>query len=127
MYICEKLFDKPDNKFPVYSFHEVDYYGWVPQGKGVENHRLSLRKNLVTGKFEVYRHYYRRRIVQTPQCLVVGQEDTGQEETIFEGTFEEALEFADNEYRQFHGDKEPDRPCRHERGHCDFLCPEVER
>jgi len=97
MIICELEFEKPDPKNPDYSLLEVDYYAWIPKNNHIVSHRLSLRKNLKTGKFEVYRFFYTRRI----------------EEVAFEGSFEEALKFADAEYEKWHGKKESDKVCQH--------------
>lgn len=114
MYICELSFDKPDPKNPYYSLDEVDYYAWVPALMGIDNHRLSLRKNLITGEFEVYRRFYQRRLVAPhPNIIGVVSHDTGLEEIAFRGTFEEALRFADKEYYKYHGEREPDKPCKH--------------
>jgi len=113
MTICELMFNAPDPENPDYSLHEVDYFAWVPAGSPVPNHRLSLRKNLINGAFEVYRRYYERRTIVTPSMTILTSDDTGMEEVVFSGGFEEALRFADAEYEKFHGKKEPDKPCRH--------------
>jgi hypothetical protein len=57
MIICEWDFNDPDPQNPNYSAYEVDYYMWIP-GRGINDHRLSLRKNLKSGKYEVYRHFF---------------------------------------------------------------------
>lgn len=118
--ICELGFDKPDPRNPTYSLREVDFYAWIPfvaQIKyGIRNHRLSLRKNLVTGKFEVYRYYlYERR-----------------EEVVFTGDFQEALEFANCEWDKYFSEiewsREPDEPCQHKWPKIDtFFCPACRR
>jgi len=114
MIICEFGFEDPDPNNKKYSMREVDYYGWVPyqarQKYGIKNHRLSLRKNLETGKFEVYRYFY----------------DEKREEVAFEGSFEEALEFANKERNKYWGVQEPDKPCRHKHPQLDWLfCPKM--
>jgi len=60
MIVCEYEFERPDPKNLQYSLVEVDIYGWILKEfwSEVRDHRLSLRKNLKTGKFELYRHYY---------------------------------------------------------------------
>jgi hypothetical protein len=117
--ICEKGFDDPDNKNPDYSMREVDFYAFVPFVKqreyGVKSHRLSLRKNLKTKKFEVYRFY----------------SDTGEEEVVFSGDFNGALSFANKErekYWGFIGKIEPDIACQHEYPIIDkWFCPNYYR
>jgi len=108
MIICERNFERPDPQDPRYSMHEVDYYAWIPYHlhKLIGDHRLSIRKNLVTGEFEVYRHYHR----------------TGKDEVIFSGDFEDALEIAHHEVIRFHGDHEKDVPCQHRRPNIDIFC-----
>lgn len=64
--ICEHNFEREDEDNPGYSHHEVDYYAWIPQNRGhvVPNHRLSLRRNLVTKEWELYRAYHRGTSIQ---------------------------------------------------------------
>ena len=57
MKICEYEFEREDPNNKGYSLTEVDTYAWIPERMGIQSHRLSLRKNLTTGRFEVYRHY----------------------------------------------------------------------
>lgn len=117
--ICELSFNDPDKNNPDYSFHEVDYYAFIPydiQRKyNIENHRLSLRKNLKTGKFEVYRFYYASK----------------KEEVIFAGDFEKALFVASYERQKYWGHLgsfEPDQPCKHEYPDIDkIFCPFFEK
>ena len=87
MIICEYEFERPDPKNPQYSLVEVDIYGWIPRDfwSEIRDHRLSLRKNLKTGKFELYRHYY--------------AEDY--DEVIFTGSLEECLRKAEEGWRRF--------------------------
>jgi len=119
--ICSSQFDHPDPENPNYSMDEVDYYSWIPSDKQtvrIPNHRLSLRKNLVSSQYEVYRKYY-----ETPQSLVFRGKDftmvtTGKEsideEVVFKGSLEEAIRFADNEWHRYHGEgKERDEVCQH--------------
>lgn len=108
--ICELGFEEPDFSRPEYSMREIDYYAFVPHGKrsGVKNHRLSLRKNLKSGKFEVYRYYY--------------EED--REEVVFEGEFDDALEFAHSESVKFWGERPKDVKCAHTSPRVDeIFCP----
>lgn len=51
-------FENPIDKG--YSMCEINYYTWISPAfikMGIRNHRLSLRKNLKDGVFEVVRHY----------------------------------------------------------------------
>jgi hypothetical protein len=111
--ICPLGFAEPDTKRPQYSFREVDIYAWIPFGSHLPNHRLSLRKNLKTGKFELYRFYHK----------------TEEEEVIFEGDFETALQVANEEWNKFHSCwagilREPDEPCQHKPPKIDrYFCP----
>ena len=115
MIICELAFSDPDPKNPKYSMREVDFYGYVPLDSqlkfSVESHRLSLRKNLETGKFEIYRFFH-------------GRED---EEVAFSGSFQEALDFAHTEWMKywgFLGEREKDMACRHKEPVIDrMFCP----
>ena len=131
MYICEYLFDRPDSDNPKYSQHEVDYYAWAvdPTGK-MPSHRLSLRKNLETAKFEVYRRFNKRQVMRIPDGIFITHEDTtGIDSVALEGNFADALEFADNEWECWHGngDHERDKPCQHEYSKQDSLCPKRRR
>lgn len=68
MIICEAEFNQPDPKTPKYSMTEVDFYSHIPPTAplgtpfNMRNHRLSLRKNLETGQFEVYRCFMQRSL-----------------------------------------------------------------
>jgi len=124
MIICEYLFDYPDRDNPKYSQHEVDYYAWIVDPNGqMPSHRLSLRKNLENGNFEVYRRFNKRVVGRIPNGIFITHEDTGIDVVVFEGNFVDALTFADNEYERWHGKKERDKPCQHEYPHRSFLCP----
>jgi hypothetical protein len=113
--ICELGFEDEDVNRAGYSMREVDFYALVPYDSqrryNIKNHRLSLRKNLMTGEFEVYRFY----------------PDEEREEVVFSGDFEDALEFANNECNRYWGHlgrREPDRPCQHKYPIIDrWFCP----
>jgi len=115
MIICPLGFDDPDPIKPEHSFREVDIYAWIPYHftDEIPNHRLSLRKNLKTGLFELYRYYY--------------HDET--EEVIFKGEFEQALIKANDEWNRFHSCwsgilREPDEPCQHRYPKIDtWFCP----
>ncbi len=118
---CELTFSRKDPKNPAHSFEEIDYYASIPpaaEEAGERNHRLSLRKNLQTGQFEVYRHFFVSVIESHRErdgsgCAFSGGLDTGEEEVAFEGQFEEALHFACAERERLLGEREFDVPCAH--------------
>lgn len=87
---------------------EPNFYVWIPAEKEPKfgNHRLTLRKNMDTGKFEVYRSFR-----------------NGTEDVIYEGRFEAALKAGCVEYRKFHGRDLNDKACRHRKPNVDRLCP----
>jgi len=115
MIVCEYEFEQEDPKNPGYSMVEVDFYAWVPQGMGISNHRLSLRKNLKTGEYEVYRRFFRQQIISRVRVTVITGDDTGIEQVAFRSKeLAETLRFIDGEWRRFHGEgKEPDQVCQH--------------
>jgi len=116
--ICEFGFDLPDAKRPKYSMREVDYYAFIPfkAREKVRNHRLTLRKNLETKEFEVYRFYYEAKT----------------EEVVFSSkSLAEAIKFADGQWNKFFGSnfkKEPDILCQHKKPIIDHpFCPYSEK
>jgi len=118
MIICEKDFEREDPNRPGYSLTEVDYYAWVPAGSCMPNHRLSLRKNLKTGEWEVYRRFFQRSLISRGPVTVITGDDTGLERVAFKSkSLAEAVRFADDEWNRFHrsglGEKEPDQVCQH--------------
>lgn len=131
MYICEFSFETEDGSNPGYSHHEVDYYAWIPTEfhKEVPNHRLSLRKNLVEDKFEVYRFYVKTLITKLgisqrkEQGYLIMTTPRGDEEVAFSGDFLDALEFANNEYAKYHGKEDRDKPCKHKYPEASSFCP----
>lgn len=124
MIICEYEFERPDSENPDYSMCEVDYYAWIPAGSGFPNHRLSLRKNLKTGEYEVYRHYVQTHVTSRKELTVIQEKELGTEEVAFKSKdLAEAIKFADGEYKRFHGDdEEPDQVCQHKYPVQSFLC-----
>ncbi|MCF3652976.1 MAG: hypothetical protein L2C94_002220 [Aigarchaeota archaeon] len=113
MIVCEYEFEKPDTRNPRYSLVEADVYGWIPEEfwDEIRDHRLSLRKSLKMGKFELYRYYYA----------------DGSEELIFTGSLEECLRRAEAEWKRFHygwaGVVPEFKPCRHRPPDISSLCP----
>lgn len=134
MRICEYGFLDEDPNSPGYSMAEVDYYAWIPAPrKTVPNHRLSLRKNLVTGEWEFFRVYYSGTTVQQiragRECAVmISHTPSGIEEVAFKSVnFEEALKYGNEEYARWHGpDGRGDEPCTHgDSGTTATFCPVV--
>lgn len=114
MIICKYQFNQPDSKNPNYSFDEIDYYAWIPAGSEFPNHRLSLRKNLITGDFEVYRRFQQGLIFSRKTLTISTNVDSGGEEVVFKSSdLGKAIEFASGEYLKYHGDRMGDQVCQH--------------
>jgi hypothetical protein len=112
--VCEAEFEDPDPENPDYSFTEIDFYGWIPPDSGFPNHRLSLRKNLRTGEYEVYRAYSAPKLIARGGVIIITDEPLGKEEVVFRSkSLKEALEFARAEVIRFHGDSEEFEVCTH--------------
>ena len=95
---------------------EVDYYAWIPAGSHLQNHRLSLRKNLKTGKYEVYRRFFSRYTAARRGLVISTGVDMHCENVVFSGeSLEEAIDFAHKECVKFHGkSNRKDEVCQHE-------------
>ena len=125
MRICEHSFVREDPDLPGYSLHEVDYYAWIPQNRGhvLPNHRLSLRRNLVTMEWEFYRAYHRGTTVQQIKAgrdvaIMVIHLSGDIVETAFKTKdFKAALDYGNAEWNRMHKtddyEREPDMPCSH--------------
>jgi len=115
MIICEYEFEDEDINNPGYSHTEIDYYAWIPQGSGMPNHRLSLRKNLKTQEYEIYRHYYEQHLISRGPVTIITGADTGVEDVAFSSKdLTETIKFADGEWRRFHGEEKwQDQVCKH--------------
>lgn len=108
-YLCELRFDEPDDpQDPHFSFLEVDAYVRVPSPNFEDQHRLTLRKNLGTGKFEVLKCYW-----------------GGRREVVFAGSFEDALCAINAECERWWGPDFGDlyAPCSHRDPERDGYCP----
>jgi len=122
MIICETQFDHPDPDNPDYSLAEVDFYACVPFDK-FPQHRLSLRKNLKTGQYEVIRVYSERQVVAKNGILVDTGLETGDVEVVFSSPrLSEALNAAKTEYKRFWDDDINDEVCRHKPPKVSFSC-----
>lgn len=113
MNICEYEFEREDPNHEGYSLVEVDTYAWVPEGMGIRSHRLSLRKNLKTGMFEVYRHYNIITVLTEPEVMVQTLVDTKQEEVIYTGNLKGALEVTNRENKKYWDAEDIDTVCDH--------------
>lgn len=67
----------------------------------IPNHRLLLRRNKKTGRCEVRRHFFTRRIIEQKEAIVETGEDLEAEEVAFEGGFEDAVKFANSEIARY--------------------------
>lgn len=146
MYICEAEFKRPDHKDPHYSLAEVDFYSHIPPATPlgeqfkIGNHRLSLRKNLQTGQYEVTRTFFQRYLTsqkvtvqdQADKSLVghvtIFQNRPTNKETIvvFDSSdLREAIRFASGESKRFWSDlhsEEDDKVCEHKPPHIVSRC-----
>lgn len=147
-YVCELAFTHPDPRRPSISAHEMDFYAYIPASAikkyAMHTHRLSLRKNMQTGQFEVYRFYPNNRTIITVRDTAkdkpiydvtndditsVRQEGSA-EEIVFSGSFEEALKAGDNEDAKIWAgvfstqERTEHVPCRHEYPTISLICPE---
>jgi hypothetical protein len=128
MIICPAEFEQPDPKNPPYSMTEVDYYAWIPgylATKEVPNHRLSLRKNLNTGEFELYRRFFNRFLISRKSLTMESGADTYKETVAFKSKdFQEIIRLGNKEYSKYHGAKEkPDQVCQHRPPIKTTFCP----
>ena len=116
--ICEKLITNFD--------WEWDFYQVIPASMETEripNHRLFLRRNKKTGRYEVRRHFYTRRIIRLREAVVETGEDLQAEEVAFEGDFENAVKFANTEATRY-GSKEFE-VCGHKPPKISHFCPDA--
>lgn len=120
MIICETEFETPDPDDPAIALCEVDYYAWIPRTQGIPNHRLSLRKRLTSGQYEVYRRFAYTVIGEIQDWTegsskIIQHKDTGYEQIIFTtDSLQEAVDFANAEAKKYHGPEVGnDRVCTH--------------
>jgi hypothetical protein len=95
MIVCEESFKGVNPNNSKYANYEIDFYAWIPPGEGID-HRLSLRKNLGTGRFEIYRNYI-----------------NGGAEIVFSGSLHEGLKVGDRETMKIFGFDPKDEACHH--------------
>lgn len=134
--LCEKRFNEPDPHTPDYSIIEHYYYVCC-QNKYTDDpitgirtlthpaHRLTLRKNLRTGMFEVFRAF--------PIDSPFAEDGTKPpDEIVFAGSFAKALMVASDETNKAIHSRLPsarrykaDIPCQHSGKIIDFKCPDI--
>ena len=122
MIVCESEFLVADPENPGYSLMEVDFYAWIPIKARVDepNHRLSLRKNLRTGRYELYKFYYEGGLLGRIRVPVDGQVrylENGVEVVVFKSKcLQEVLDKALEYKRRYHSDVdwERDLECKHQ-------------
>lgn len=128
MIICPAEFEQPDPKTPGYSMTEIDYYAWIPSHlatKEIPNHRLSLRKNLNTGEFELYRRFFNRFLISRKGLTMESGADTHKETVAFKSKdVNEIIRLGNKEYRKYHGAEErDDQVCQHMPPIKNTFCP----
>ena len=105
MVICEERFKNPDMSNPNYSMLEVDVWG-------SGDPRCTLRKNLKTQKYELYKYYYNKK-----ELIVVFKSENLQE------CLNQACLEWNNNFNLDNFKRIPDRVCFHQVGQCDLMCP----
>ena len=115
MIVCEYTFTREDPNDENYSMHEVDCYIYVPLPKrnGGENHRLFLRKNLITEEYELCRSFYASDYSGLEMGLDVIFKDKD---------LTQVIERANTERREVWPDKEDNTVCTHEQAHRHIRC-----
>ena len=133
MNVCPREFDLPDPADPSYSMSEIDFYASTSPRlhAHMPNHRLSLRRNLVTGRYEVYRQFVEaveaRGVLAGQSFTLITTRDGELEEVALETTdLGEALRFADEEALKLGGGSWNDRVCDGHRLPALFTCPDLE-
>lgn len=112
-YICESEFDTPDPDDPSIYLTEIDIYAWISIQKQRENHvishRLSLRKRIATGDYEIYRQF------SHSQEVIMKSKD-----------LKAICERINEEWEKMHGTpgytRDPDMPCLHVLGKMSMSC-----
>jgi len=137
IYICEYSFVTEDPTIPGYSSLEVDFYAWTPQKfhSQIPDHRLSLMKNLTTGKYEFHRVYMKTLIgVLRGLGIVVTQKQAGYTEVAYKTeNLQEAIDWGNQECKRFHyepgAEHSPslfiswdNKVCQHEPPHMSSFC-----
>lgn len=113
MYHCEYGFMIPDPSNQNYSMKEPDFYQWIPPRfqKKEENHRLSLRKNLITNEYELYKYYHRSK----RKIIVFKSKDLRE-------TIDKSNEIWNFYHSSWSNDKKEDKICLHTAPEKDIGC-----
>jgi hypothetical protein len=107
---------------------EWDFYQVIlatMETERIPNHRLSLRRNKKTGRYEVYRHFHARRIIELKEAIIETSEDLQAEEIAFQGSFEDAVRFANSEMAKYGMVKF--HICQHKPPNISPTCPNAKR
>lgn len=99
---------------PDYSLLELDIFSHT-RGKANPDFRLSVRKNIETGQFELYRDYH----------------SSAEEEVVLKGSFKNVIDAANEQWSHWWNDDKPiviDEACTHDKSKelahgCPLSCP----
>ncbi len=122
-YICKDKFDFPDPKNPRIYMEEIDAYAWIPANSGERSHRLSLRKVVETGIYEVYRRYTQPYQQSNKDVLVMTNIDTELEEVVYQSkNLQQTCNFVNRQIKQYHGYDGDWAECKHKYPEIDRDC-----
>lgn len=122
--ICPSEFEQEDPNHKGYSMNEIDIYAWIPKSKG-RNHRLTMWKNIKTGKYELVKIYKEQQIIaigipgEKPAGLFITNKDTNVPiEVVFDNeNLEVVIEEINGMWNKYHGtddyQREKDIICDH--------------
>lgn len=122
MIICEYEFVKEDKNHKGYSWVEIDFYAWIPGRfhKTHGNHRLTLWKNLNTGKYELVKVFMQQQVFAIGNIgMGITNTPTGEKvEVVFANeSLQAVLEEAHGLWNKFHGtddyQRQIDEVCDH--------------
>ncbi len=115
--ICETGFKSEDQNNKGYSMLEVDLYMFNPERmrRPELDHRLTVRKNLVNNRFELYRYYFSSKHIE----IIFTSSDL---QYVFDRGNEECNKV---HFGLFKGEREKDLACKHDNSqldsfHCEF-------
>ncbi|MFW9875105.1 MAG: hypothetical protein ACFFG0_18525 [Candidatus Thorarchaeota archaeon] len=125
MIICEYEFKNEDPKHKGYSFCEIDFYAWIPGRfhKTERNHRLTLWKNITTGKYELIKVFMNQQVITIgTQGLGIFNTPSGEQyEVVFTNeNLQAVLEEAHGLWNKYHKtddyERQCDEVCQHDGG-----------
>lgn len=130
MFVCEARFQNPDPDDPDYSWLQIQFYAFTPRNTqegtdGIPNHRLFLRKNLRTNRFELVRQFQVHSKSTAGPFTMTTNIETGREEVALSLTsLHDSLLAGDDEYFRMFGKRDlQDGMCVHRWPYKDELCP----